>query len=530
MLRAAQAPAGFLSIEDIMNRTNWLSSSTCILAFTLALLAGCMREPSTVVDARRSELPDVQALPAVLLGKAPAGTDNPLFGGTPARNMVNTIDKDVPTVWKVEEGKRQNIKWVADLGSNAYGGPTIAGGIIYVGTNNSNPRDDKIKTKAIAVLMAFKEADGKFLWQLTHESPPDALFNEGRSVGLCSTPVAEGQRVFYVTPGCEVVCADTAGKIQWSYDMMKELKVIPFHLSNCSPLIVGDLVMVVTGNGVDDEGKVASPKAPSFIAINKKTGKLVWQSSLPGERIVEGQFSNPTLATINGKPQVIFPGGDCVLYSFEPKTGKLIWKCNCNPIPRKKGNEPYFISTPVAVGDRLYVGLGVAPDGASHLSYSHFLCLDMTKQGDVSLKSHDAKAAANKNSALVWSFGGMINPPPAKGRKASFGSTMSTAAVHDELIYIPEETGYLHCLDAKTGERYWDHDFKASVWGSPYYVDGKVFVGTDDGEVVIFAPGKTRKVLATNEMDGAVQSTPVVANGVLYIIARSKLYAIANGK
>ena len=308
--------------------------------------------------------------------------------------------------------------------------------------------------------------------------------------------------------------------------------------------------MLVTGNGVNDEGHVANPKAPSFIAVNKNTGKLAWQSSLPGDRIIEGQWSNPTLATVEGKTQVIFPGGDCVLYSFEPQTGNLIWKCDLNPTRKKRGErdiENYIVATPVVHGNRLYVGLGPYPGHHSRPRFGYFLCVDITKKGDVSPKSYDLKNPVNKDSALVWAFGGQIDPAPAKGRQVRFGTTSSTAAIVDGLVYITEEAGYLHCLDAKTGQSYWDHDFKAGIPGnSPYYVDGKVYVGTEDGDVVIFEHGKVRKyyldgkpVLASKDNDKRLPSasmeepdvgTPVVANGVLYIMTKSKLFAIANGK
>ena len=84
----------------------------------------------------------------------------------------------------------------------------------------------------------------------------------------------------------------------------------------------------------------------------------------------------------------------------------------------------------------------------------------------------------------------------------------------------------MHCLDAKTGQKYWDFDFKAGVWGSPYYVDGKVYIGTEDGEIVIFKHGKTAEEIGRVYMDETVHSTPVVSGGVLYVATKSKLYAI----
>ncbi|MBI3822010.1 MAG: PQQ-binding-like beta-propeller repeat protein [Planctomycetes bacterium] len=475
----------------------------------------------------------------------------PTFAGGPTRNMVNLVDKNVPVTFSIEPGKVKNVKWTTRLGSVSYSGPIVADGKIFVGTNNARPRDLKLKDPNKAVLMAFNEADGKFLWQLVHEMSEASSW---KNFGLISTPTVEGKRIYYTTPGCIVVCADTDGKVQWQYDMMKELKVFPHHCAGSSPLVVDDLLMVVTGNGVDENThKLVSPKAPSFVAFNKKTGKLVWQSSLPGADIIEGQWSNPSLAVVNGKKQVIFPGGDCVLYALEPETGSLIWKCDCNPTRNKKGGgdrkiDNYIVASPVVVGDRLYVGLGPMPEHDHRGDVSYFLCLDITKKGNVSLKNYDAKDAANKDSALVWSFGGPIVPaPPLKDRQVNLGVICATASVHDGLVYLAEEAGYLHCLDAKTGIRYWVHDFKETTWSSALYVDGKVYVFTQGGEVYAFVAGKERKWYQDGKVyvpngtkqddkssasvdDNPVNSTPVVANGVLYISAKSTLYAIANGK
>jgi outer membrane protein assembly factor BamB len=463
----------------------------------------------------------------------------PMFGGSLSRNMVNAADKNMPTEWVVEKDKQKNIKWVAQLGDKSHGGPVIANGKVYIGTNNKFPRDPKIKGLK-AVLMCFAEADGKFLWQAVHDYPADELFKDGQFEGLCSAPAVDGKRLYYVTPACELICADAdTGKGVWQLDMMKDLKVVPYHLGNCSPLVAGDLVFVVTSNGINDDGNVASPKAPSFIAVNKENGKVAWQNNLPGERIIEGQWSNPAYGIINGKPQVVFPGGDNYLYSFEPATGKMIWKCNLYPNPPKakdgdrKITPPYAIATPVIYDNKVYLGLGLYPEHASICKFSYFLCIDMTKTGDVSPVSLDAKAPQNKNSALVWAFGGPADPKLKRERAIYFGKTMSTAAIHDGLVYVAEDAGYLHCLDAKTGKEYWDHDLLAGIWGSPLWVDNKVYIGTENAEIAIFAHGKEKKLLAGGgaegsqvEMGAMVHGTPVAVNGTLYVATPKKLYAI----
>jgi outer membrane protein assembly factor BamB len=66
------------------------------------------------------------------------------------------------------------------------------------------------------------------------------------------------------------------------------------------------------------------------------------------------------------------------------------------------------------------------------------------------------------------------------------------------------------------------------LYASPHWVDGKLYLGTDDGEVKVYAHGKAGKVLATNEMDHLIQSTPMAANGVIYVLTRASLYAIGS--
>lgn len=474
-------------------------------------------------------------------GQGKQGQDWPMFGGSPSRNMVNTVATHVPTQWQVEE-KLENIKWVAKLGSRSYGGPVVAEGRVFIGTNNDVPRDPRIKGSK-AVLMCFRVSDGQFLWQNAHDMPPAEIVREALRDGLCSTPAVAGDKVYYVTPASQVICAKTStGEIVWRLDMMEKFKVYPNYVSNCSPLIVGDLVYIITGNGTNEEGKIISPTAPSFLALSKDTGAVKWKSALPGAQIIEGQWSNPAYAEIDGKGQVIFPGGDAYLYGLEPQTGELLWKFDCNPkkeaaAARKRGIPNYIVSTPVVYDKKVYVGVGLYPEHPVGNKVGHFWCLDLVKAVKLGAgnKNHDvsfqednfsASAPVNKNSALLWHYGGELEPRPKFGRSVHFGRTISTAAIHDNLVYIAEEYGYMHCLDAQTGKKYWEHDFKTGIWGSPLYVDGKIYIGNEDGDVIIFQAGKDKKELETIYMGEQVRSAPVVAEGTLFIMTGSKLFAI----
>ena len=108
--------------------------------------------------------------------------------------------------------------------------------------------------------------------------------------------------------------------------------------------------------------------------------------------------------------------------------------------------------------------------------------------------------------------------------------TISTVCVYNGLAFAPDFSGFFHCLDAKTGEHYWTYDMQSAMWGSPMAVDGKIYLGDENGEVAIFEAKKDAKEpMAKIDMGSSVYGSPVFANGVLYVMAKDRLYAIQNG-
>ena len=450
-----------------------------------------------------------------------------MFGGTPSRNMVSS-ETNLPSDWNLETGK--NVLWKQALGTQSYGGPVVFGGQIYVGTNNEGLRNPKLSGDRGNV-MAFRTSDGKFLWQGAHPKLPAGRVHDWPHQGVCSGPYVEGDRLYYVSNRAEIICADTAGfqdgendgpyqdeentsdideDVIWKMDMIGDLDVFPHNLAAGNPLIVGDLLFTVSGNGVDEgHFNVPVPLAPSFLALNKNTGELVWEDGSPGLGILHGSWSNPSYGVVNGKPQVIFPGGDGWIYSFVPQTGKLIWKLNCNPRESEwqlggAGTKNNIISTPVIHDNKVYIGVGQDPEHGE--APGNFWAIDATLTGDVTGK------------AVVWHRGG-----------EDFHRTMSTAAIADGLLYVADLSGFLYCLNAQTGEHYWTYDAFAAVWGSAFVADGKVYLGDEDGDVAILRAGRKMELLAEPNLGRAVYTTPVADNGVLFIASRTMLFALKQG-
>jgi outer membrane protein assembly factor BamB len=271
------------------------------------------------------------AIPAsfLLLWASDAREDWPMWGGTPDRNMVSHM-KGVPTTWDVKTKK--NVKWMVELGSQSYGNAVVAGGTVFVGTNNESLKDPKV-TGDKGILMAFRESDGEFLWQDVNDKLPSGRANDWPFQGVCSSPLVEGDRLYYVTNRCEVRCLDTKGdgnkhgKVIWKYDMMDELGSQPHNMSNSSPVSFGDLIFVSTSNGQDESHvHIPSPRSPAIIAINKQTGKLVWEDNSVNDRILHGQWSSAAVGKIGGVDQVVIGQGDGWARGYEALTGKKLWE------------------------------------------------------------------------------------------------------------------------------------------------------------------------------------------------------------
>ncbi|MCA9032128.1 MAG: PQQ-like beta-propeller repeat protein [Planctomycetaceae bacterium] len=305
--------------------------------------------------------------------------DWPKRGGSSGRNPV------VPDVeFRIRpEGSDEKVdlqkrpRWIAQLGDVSTGEPVVANGLVWVGTNNGNPRDAN-QTEDASVLMCFREHDGEFLYQyLSPRLTPARGQVHWRRVdwpvtSLASAPLVEGDRLWFCTNRCEVICLNISQllngnglpKVAWKYDMIEELGVQPratmigSHASHSSVAGYRDFIYVNTTNGWDVDG-VPAPNAPSLICLRKSDGKLQWQDNSPGTDIIDVQHGSPTLIEVEGRAQIVMGQGDGWVRSFDALTGKQIWKFDLNPKGVKKhpasGSAKHFVATPVFHKNRLFV-------------------------------------------------------------------------------------------------------------------------------------------------------------------------------
>ena len=496
-----------------------------------------------------SRLP-LPLLLALSIGSAQADWSD--WGNGPARNMVSS-GKNAPVDFdpgkkikgkdEVDMATTKGLKWSVRLGSQAYGTATIANGKVLVGTNNENPFDTKY-TGDRAILLCLDEKTGQMDWQMASPKLGTGKVSDWEYLGICSPATIEGKRAYLTTNRNQVVCVDMDGlkngndgpfqdeakyysspenKIEslgdqdadiiWIFDMREECGVFPHNMTSSSVLVLPDRLYVTTSNGVDwTHTNIPAPNAPSLICLDKKTGALLGEEAADvSKNCLHCSWASPAYAKFGGKEQVIFAGGDGFLHAFDMgfkdeddlKIMNHLWRYDANNKDyrvdaegKKKKYMEYdgpseIIATPVIYKDNIYTLTGQDPEHGEGL-------------GMLSCVAADGKP--------VWTY-------------KDISRSISTPSIADDILYVADYSGILHCLNALTGEKHWTYDTKGHIWGSTLVVDGKLYIGNEEGEVHILQAGKTLKVLGTVDFPGPVYASPVFANDTLYIMTMSQLYA-----
>jgi outer membrane protein assembly factor BamB len=381
-----------------------------------------------------------------------------------------------------------------------------------------------------------------------------------RSLGVCSTPAVDGERLYFVDQNCVVECLDINGlplkkddavgeaRVLWSFDMYADKAVgsRPSDACNGSPLVDGDLLYVTTSNGVDritqdpieidGARKCMAPNAPTLIVLDKRTGRFLAKDTASiTPNMLHGQWSSPSIGIVRGRKLVFLGAGDGACYAFEaldmvpsdPVTLKTVWRVDCNPPEyhesgvrdkfayytlgdkrRKdtlnKSNDGKFtglseiIATPVFHEGRVYVAIGQDPEHGR--GRGALTCIDPS-HADISGKA-----------GVVWTYQGLDR-------------SLSTVSIADGLLYIADVAGRLHCLDADTGKLNWVYESSSRTIASTMVADGKVYLPTEK-RLVILAAGRTMTLLNQVSLGDPVWSTPVASNGTLFVTSKQYVWAV----
>ena len=509
---------------------------------------------------------------AVLL-PARAG-DWPQWGGTdPGRNTVST-ETGLPDSFTIKGETLENVRWKVPLGTFIYGNPTVAGGRVFVGTDDYLLNDDpRFHRTHGGLVHCLDEKTGKLLWRLVVPQrpktrlPQNAHYGE-QKIGICSSVAVAGNRGYLMTSSCEIICLDVHGQangndgpftdegrymagdgqppvtltpqdgdIIWIYDLVDQLGICPHDVTSCSPLVDGRFLYVETSNGVESGHKrCLRPDAPSFIALDTETGRLLATDTEGlGHTMWHCLWSPPSLGTVNGHKLVFFGGADGICYAFEALTTvpdqpihfKKVWQYDCVP-PRYRdplaNGKPfdYYIGDKrkkystntddgTFVGPSEIISTPVFHEGRVYVTIGQD---PMHGRGRGLLHCIDASKTGDiTKTGCVWTYDALER-------------TIASVAIADGLLYAVDLPGRVHCLDVKTGKPYWVYETHAEAWASPLVADGKLFINTKK-RLEIFATGKTPRLLTEIPLGAA--NSPIVANGTLFVASSRALFAVQKG-
>ena len=487
--------------------------------------------------------------------------DQPQWGQAWSRNMVSD-ERGLPDSFDPETGR--NIKWSTELGTETHSTPVVAGGRVYIGTNNGHPRDPAQQGDR-GILMCFDEPTGRFLWQLVVPKRTEDIYYDWPQSGIASPVTVEGDRAYLVNNRGEVLCLDerlvarkSEGRnpkpetnqppsppephIIWRFDLTTGAGIWSHDAAHSSILIHGDYLYLNTSTGVDNtHRRIRTPDAPSLVVLDKRTGCLVAREDEHiAPNIFHSTWSAPSLATVNGRPLVFFAAGNGFVYAFEALTNgvleswsngvmstnaspqhsttptlqhsvflRRVWQFDFDPAAPKTNVHRYNSNR--HEGPSNFYGMPVFDHNRLYVAgggdvfwgknEAWLKCIDATRTGDIT------------TNGLIWTY-------------TLQKHVLSTPAVYNGMVFVADCGRLIHCVDAETGQPLWTHEINGDAWASPMVADGKVYLGTRGGTFYVFAASREKKVLSTIDLGHPISSTATAANGVLYVATMTRLYAV----
>ena len=400
---------------------------------------------------------------------------------------------DAPSVWS----DTSNIKWKTEIPGRGHSTPAIWGDRIFVTTAiptgkpaaetpaTEQPQRGQRRAAAPPVehqfdVLALDRKTGKILWQRTARvATPHEGYHRAYGSFASNSPATDGKYVYASFGSRGVYCYDFNGKLVWEKDLNVQMKMRLGFGEGSAPLLVGDRLFLV----FDHE------EASFIVALDKRNGKELWRAT----REEPSSWSTPLAIDHDGRTQIVVSATNKVR-SYDAETGKVLWE--------SAGLGSNAIPVPVYQNGMVYVMSGHRDP--------KLMAIKLGKQGDLT-----------GSDSIVWSH--------TRGVPYT-----ASPVLYDNKLYVVTDNGMVSAFNAATGEPYYAQtrlpksaNLKASLVGA----NGKLYLATEDGDVVVLKMGEKFEVIATNHLtDQIFIATPVIAAGELYLRGQKTLYCISEKK
>ena len=403
-------------------------------------------------------LPGILLAFGMLVPTVEAADQWPAFRG-PQGDGVVRADVKLPLEWS----STTNINWRTELPGNGWSSPVVGSGRIYLSAAIPKQEGKAGKDADFVLSMLIIDADSGQLTRVpimeqTKERPARV---HKKNSHASPTPVISGDHVFVHFGYQGTACVTREGEVVWTN---RDLYFKPTHGNGGTPIVVGDrLIFTCDGD-----------KHPKIVALDTKTGELVWETQRPVSAKKTFSFCTPTLIDVEGGKQVIAPGSDCVL-ALDPLSGKIIW-------------------------DARYDGYSVVPKPVYHQG---LVFVSTSFDNSKLLAIRPTGSGVVTDTHVEWQADRNIPKTPSM-------------IAHDGLVYSISDNGVALCLEAETGQVVYQKRVGGNFSASPLMADGHIYFTSEAGLTTVIRAGREFKKVATSDLqERTLASLGIVDNSIL---------------
>ena len=402
------------------------------------------------------------------------------------RGPLNTgmAEGDAPLHWD----DSRNVRWKLAIPGRGHSTPVVAGNRLFLTTAVPTGRVARPAARSRAgggagdglehrfEVIAVDRERGTIAWQRTATvATPHEGYHGVYGSFASNSPVTDGSRVFAFFGSRGLYAYDLEGTLLWKKDFGVRMRM-DMAFGEGTPLTLHDNRLLLHFDHLD---------TGFLVMLDPATGREIWRR----KRSEPYNWAGPYVANHGGRKQIILSGLTVRSYDFD--TGIELWEA--------AGLGENTVPQPVQHGDLVFAMSG-------H-TVRRLMAIRLGRSGTLT-----------GTDAIAWSTTRGVSYTPSP-------------LLHGNRLYVLTDSGQLSCLDASTGTPLYQqarlpkpYNFKSSPVGA----NGKLYLASEDEDVVVVAMGDTFRVLATNTMrDQSFIASPVIVGGDIYLRSRTHLFRIS---
>jgi len=435
--------------------------------------------------------PSTPALPAATSAEG----SWPSFRGPVASGVAD--GQQLPDTWDGPRG--EHILWRTPIPGLGHSSPVVWGDTLFVTTAVSSRGNATFKPGLYGdgdasedrsphqwKLIAIDTATGEVMWDRVAVEGEPLDKRHIKSTYASATPATNGRIVVATFGSMGAHAFDMAGNVVWRVDYGR-VNLGAYDLPSwewgpaSSPIIWKDLVILQVDTHADS----------FLLALNAETGATVWKT----DRDEIPSWGTPTVAETPAGP-VLVTNASNFIRGYDPRTGRELWRIGRS----SKITAP----TPIFADGLWVVASGRAPERP-------IFVVRPDAAGDLTLSPDETQ-----NSGVAWS-------------KTARGPYMPTPLAYRGILYVLANNGVFDAYDLATGNEIYRQrlpDVGSGFSASPVAADGRIYLSSEDGDIVVIGAGPEFSHVATNAMGDLLMATPALSGGVLYVRGATTLFAV----